>query len=170
MEDDLLSIFGDGDPARATEKYEYLFRYFCRYFEWRGCENPEDLAQTVFERGIERIRGGSTVWSAGIGGFLYGFARNIVQEQRKATRRILVDSVDRSVLVTPHMSSIELTVLIGQYLEQLDEEERTVLLDYVNGKRSQAGESPQALRIRIHRIREKLRTLAAIRTKSATAE
>ncbi|MFN7923529.1 MAG: hypothetical protein U0Q16_25740 [Bryobacteraceae bacterium] len=168
MDDDLLRILGDGDPAKAEERYEYLFRYFCRYFEWRGCDDPEDLAQTVFLRGIEKLRGGSTIWADGIGGFLYGFARKILQETRKARKPIPIEDLERMGRFPPRADSAELAVLIREYLAMLDRSDRQALLDYVNGRRSGPGESPQALRIKIFRIRKKL-NMSAKREKKAGA-
>ena len=158
-EDELLALFGDGHEE-AEKQYLQLFGAFRRFFEWRGCGDPEDLAQMVFERGIEKLRAGGQIWDVGIGGFLFGFAKKILQEDRKRRREVPFDSA--SVVEISRIGDAEKALLIKEYLNHLTIDERRALVDYVNGKRGGAdGESSEALRIRIFRIRRKLNALHA---------
>ena len=162
MDDEILRLLGDGDPEEAENRYRYLFAFFCRFFEWRGCRDPEGLTQTVFQRGIERLRSGSQVQESGIGGFLYGFAQNLLKEDRKAQKTIPWDGQESPGPVqVSRLNTGEHARLINQYLDCLTDDERTLLLGYIDGKRAAPGESAEALRIKIFRIRRKLESLEA---------
>ncbi len=156
MSDEYSRLLGKGDPAQAEEEYRHLFDFFCRFFEWRGCSDPEDLAQTVFERGLTRIRQGEKVGESGLGGYLYGIARFVLLEQRRVRPSIPLP-IERAGDPGPHhLRSVEMNVLIGQSLGRLPPDERELLLDYAAGERGLAGYSAEALRVHVHRLRRKV--------------
>ncbi len=159
--DAFATLLGEGDAAKADSRYRQLFRALSRYFEWRGCdEDPEDLAQTVFERILRKLREGGEVWGeAGLTGLAYGIARNVLRESRKRPRTESIDSVEENGSELATAQSAEVRARIRQYLGLLDPAERRELLDYVDGKPGRPGESAEARRIRVFRIRRKLRSL-----------
>jgi DNA-directed RNA polymerase specialized sigma24 family protein len=83
--DDFLRLF-DPDPVRASEKYNQLFRRLVRFFEWRRCNEPEDLAQDTIGRGLSKIF--SVDLHVEPAHYFFGIARLVVMEDRKrAVRR-----------------------------------------------------------------------------------
>jgi RNA polymerase sigma factor (sigma-70 family) len=82
--DDFLRLF-DPDPVRATEKYNQLFRRLVRFFEWRRCHEPEDLAQDTLRRGLGKIF--SVDLHVEPAHYFFGIARLVVMEDRKRVYR-----------------------------------------------------------------------------------
>lgn len=79
--DRLLRLL-DPDPAVAEQKYKDLFRRLMKFFQFRHCDSPEDLAQDtmvrVFERSADVI-----ISAADPAAFFQGFANNILHEARR---------------------------------------------------------------------------------------
>jgi RNA polymerase sigma factor (sigma-70 family) len=82
--DDFLRLF-DPNPVRATEKYNQLFRRLVRFFEWRRCHEPEDLAQDTIRRGLGKIF--SVDLHVEPAHYFFGIARLVVMEDRKRACR-----------------------------------------------------------------------------------
>lgn len=51
----------DADRAAAGVKYEALRARLIKFFEWRNCENSEELADTVFDRIQRKIAEGARI-------------------------------------------------------------------------------------------------------------
>ena len=58
----LLACLGS-DPEQAAQHYEQIRRKLIRLFEWRGCHNPEDLADETFNRVASQLRKGLQIRS-----------------------------------------------------------------------------------------------------------
>lgn len=73
--DKLLQIF-DSNRENAGIKYENLRLRLIKFFDWRNCENSEELADTVFDRIIKKIIEGEEIqninaYSATIAQFVF---------------------------------------------------------------------------------------------------
>jgi DNA-directed RNA polymerase specialized sigma24 family protein len=73
---DFLLALLDADRDRAGVKYQSLRLRLMKFFEWRNCENPEDLADVVFDRILQKISEGEqiqnvTAFSASIAQFVF---------------------------------------------------------------------------------------------------
>jgi len=82
---DYLRLF-DPDPVRAAAKYADLFRRLVKFFEWRQCRSPEDLAQETMSRALAKIPS-VTIVALDPAAYFFGFAKNLVREDRKGARR-----------------------------------------------------------------------------------
>ncbi len=58
--DIFLATLGQ-DRERAGEKYLALRERLERFFEWRNCENVEELTDIVFDRVVKKIVGGEKI-------------------------------------------------------------------------------------------------------------
>lgn len=66
----------DTDRERAGAKYEFLRARLIKFFEWRNCQTPEELTDTVFDRITKKIAAGEqiqnvTAYSATIAQFVF---------------------------------------------------------------------------------------------------
>lgn len=73
--DKLLAIW-DADREAAGVKYEALRARLIGFFEWRNCESPEELADTVFDRIVRKIADGEAIqnpnaYAAGVAQFVF---------------------------------------------------------------------------------------------------
>jgi len=83
--DQLLATL-DADREQAGAKYESLRVRLIRFFEWRNCETPEELTDTVFDRVIGKIAAGEQInninaYSATVAQFVFK------EDCRKHSRR-----------------------------------------------------------------------------------
>jgi DNA-directed RNA polymerase specialized sigma24 family protein len=51
----------DADREQAGVKYESLRQRLLKFFEWRNCEMPEELADIVFDRIVKKIAEGEEI-------------------------------------------------------------------------------------------------------------
>jgi RNA polymerase sigma factor (sigma-70 family) len=75
----------DPDPAKAEQKYGDLVRRLTKFFQFRHCESPEDLAQETVLRVLQKV--GRATISVEPAAFFQGFAKNLVHEARRAAAR-----------------------------------------------------------------------------------
>jgi RNA polymerase sigma factor (sigma-70 family) len=154
--DQELLLLLDPDPVQATSAYENLLRRLVKYFEWRKCESPVDLAHEVLIRAVRRIQEGVTIEKTPIQ-FLYGVARNVYRETRRPER------IDRRAVPPDDVpddhdrfDSVETGIWLRQVLKRLSSEERELLVRYHLSDRMQLqeelGVTAGALRVRIHRL------------------
>ena len=171
--DDYLRLF-DSDPNRATKKYAELWIRLVRFFEWRGCQSPEDLAQETLARGFKRISNGVNIYTADPVNFFFGVARNVVREDRKDVRNGLPVSLDGlPEMAALNVSQVEARICLDQCLSRLPSSERKLLLSFYTEDRELVGRklhlSANALRVRAHRARKKLEELIHAAMKKAPA-
>lgn len=162
MPGDAFMLLLDADPGRAAEKYSLLFDQLSRFFEWRGCSDPEELASETLARGYSKIvTEGATIFSAQPAGYFYGIARNVLKEDRRAGRRSpepLTDASSQSGW--RGLSPTEAHVCLSQCLDRLASDEAALFVGYYDGDRKalarEAGLSATALRVRVHRLKRRM--------------
>ncbi|MEJ7625129.1 MAG: hypothetical protein WKF34_14145 [Pyrinomonadaceae bacterium] len=157
----------DVDPGLAGKEYERLRIRLIRLFEWRGAETPEDLADETLNRTARKIEEGLKIES--ISNFVGGVARNVLREFYAGRERERKNNAD----LAHHMDDVPTDEVDGRVpcfrecLDDLAEEQSQLLIDYYNWTdmpkirhrqelAARAGETANALRIRVHRIRQEL--------------
>lgn len=164
-EDDLLAIF-DPDPRRASEKCSELFQRLVRYFEWNRALEPEDMAQETLRRGLERLQEGQKISTTDPASYFLGIAWNLVREGWK--RRKEDQLADREPPVPRssfrNLNHAEQAIFLEECLRELPKEDFGALMAYAAGSSEDWGRKhglqPGAVRLRIHRIRQRLESLA----------
>lgn len=163
----LCTIHPDRD--RAAVEYEILRLKITKLLEWRGCLAPEEFADRVFDRLAQRLEGGEKIER--IYGYCCGIARMLLLESQRhderqsdAYRQFLDYSQDPAAAPD---CAIPMHIF-ERCLDRLSETARRMVLDYYQFRRTakidtrkdladRLGVPMNALRLRVHRIRETLR-------------
>jgi RNA polymerase sigma factor (sigma-70 family) len=170
----------DSDRERAGGRYENLRRKLVKYFECRGCLAAEDYADETINRVARRMSEGKHIWTADPASYCYGVARNVLREYWISPDRELAALECLPPVAHPSSRTDDLfwseseKYMLDQQMDALDHcmnelpaESRELLIEYYKGERGERirnrkllarrlGIPPNALRIRVHRIREKL--------------
>ena len=157
------------DPDRdvAAGKYERIQRKLVKFFEYRGCTSPEELADATIDRVTRRLLEGEEIRAADPSAYFYGVARNVARESWSVEGTRPADQLpDRSETQEPVEAEDRFRCL-DQCLERLTPEARRLILEYYEGQGRHKIENRQrlatelqisqsALRLRAQRIREQL--------------
>lgn len=176
----LLNIL-DTDRERAGQKYELLRRKLLKFFEIRGCQTPDEAVDETFNVVAKRIVEGQVIVGDQPSRYFYGVARNLLREYWRRPGRLLQSLECMPLSSHPHEKLIEVCEnrLAAQNTERqlealehcllmLPEEGRQLIVQYyANDIRiaktmrvhlaKRLGIPANALRIRAHRIRMRLR-------------
>jgi RNA polymerase sigma factor (sigma-70 family) len=160
---EFLLLF-DPDPARAEEKLAALFGRLVKFFEWRNCVSPEDLAQETLARGLAKVSEGAEIYSADPVSYFFGIAKNIVREDRRPRRyesSVCLD--DLPGVASPEFNRVDAEIQLNQCLSRLPESDRELLVRFhTEDHQSVCAHlrlTANALRVRVHRARKKLEKL-----------
>lgn len=151
-------------PAERLEAVRRRLVSFFHFHGWKGGtrDTPDDLAHETIIRGRRRIGAGVELRTDPIL-YLLGIARNVALEDRRAALRSKLEPIepDDHVGGARDVERVENRLLIQELLSGLSPEDRAVFVTYVLGDRKQLvrklDTTSGALRVRIHRIRERLR-------------
>jgi RNA polymerase sigma factor (sigma-70 family) len=164
----------DDDQHQAAEKYLALRERLERFFEWRGCDHPEDLTDIVFDRLIKKIIEGEEIKNAEA--FAVTIAKYVLMENRRTvlkneeldenSRQISSDSEETDGDDEDEIKRLRLRCL-DECLAKLPEEKRKLMIGYfdtdektmIKTRKSLAeniGINLNSLRIRISRLKTKL--------------
>lgn len=164
----LLDLLSD-DRHEAGIRYERIRSGLLRYFDFKGCSDPAELADTTFNRVAVKLVAFNKEKTPNIESFIYGFARNIAQEGRRGAARtqpIDGNEVYESVDYQPEPRNVQ---CLQKCLNGLDPAEKRLILEYhsvPDGKEKSAARqkmfeqlniAPSAFYTKISRIRLKLR-------------
>jgi DNA-directed RNA polymerase specialized sigma24 family protein len=158
----------DPDVDRAGEKYERLRLTLMKFFDWRGSQFPEELADETINRVIRKIDEGQTVRD--IPTYCHGVARLVLLEKLKGpeSRRADFEGLPPNALVAPEpQERDERQDCFEGCLKELPVESRQLILQYygdekrnkINRRLTMAerlGIPLNALRSRAQRIRNRL--------------
>ncbi|MGJ5814530.1 RNA polymerase sigma factor [Paludibaculum fermentans] len=102
------------------------------YFAHHGTADPEDLAQDTLSRVIVWLQDGNRIEGKdGLAKLCYGFARNVLREQRPS-RPKQTDPIDSDIPERPNKSfglaSSETAILVRQVLGRLPGPDREIIL------------------------------------------
>jgi RNA polymerase sigma factor (sigma-70 family) len=170
----------DADRDRAGEKYETLRSQLVKFFECGGCSSPRALADETINRVARKILEGVDIVPGALYAYIRGVARNVYKEYLRNPDRRLV-SIE-NILPSEHLYEDPAEVdqraqdrtAFEQRLEclescvgKLPDEARELIMSYYEGDEGvkienhkriaeREGISLNNLRVRVHRIREKL--------------
>lgn len=162
-----LLVHLDNDPERAGERYESLRQGLLKFFAWRGCTCPEELADEVIDRVARKIAQGEEILN--IRGYVTGVARFVHRETVKAGERheAILRQMPRNADVENPMTEDDRLECIRACLRALPEESYKLVMAYyqddkkgrIESRRQMARQmdvSPDTLRMRLLRLRAKL--------------
>jgi len=160
---------------QAATKYEEVRRKLIKIFACRGCAEAEDLADETINRVIRKMQELIDSYVGDPALYFYGVARNVHLEYvRKSPPALPLPPPD-----PPQQKEQECDCL-ETCLAQLSAENRRLVLEYYKDDRrakidhrkemaDRLGIAPNALRIRMHRIRTNLQDCVTNCLKRAAA-
>jgi len=158
----------DKDRDRSALVYEQLRQRLEGLFQWWGATAAADLADETLDRMARKLEEGVVIAEGSIGAYARGVARMIFYESSRRPRPHGDDVPDVAAPIADESTApIE---CFDRCLEALSSEDRTLVLRYYDeGKakdvrRRLADElcvTLTALRIRVHRLRERLERCVA---------
>lgn len=166
----------------ADEQYKLLRQKLHSFFERRGCLSPEDLANETLDRVSRKLSKGEGVSAQNLARYCYGVASHILREHWRSSVQdaIYILPIAHNVPIFESQQQTEIETSANQEtdislhylqtcLEQLPPEDRLLILKYyeygsddqpITEKRlrlaQNLGIGISALRVRAHRIRERL--------------
>ena len=160
---DALLDWLDSDREQAALTYEKIRRGLIKIFTGRGCVDPEDLADETINRVTSKLKEIGKEFSGEPERYFYGVANYVYMEylRRKIPQALPPMPSDPG--------SIELEYnCLERCIERLTKEHRELLLRYHGADGSaetehrralaeELGIAPNALRIRVYRIRMSLK-------------
>ncbi|MEZ5428135.1 MAG: hypothetical protein R2747_17820 [Pyrinomonadaceae bacterium] len=162
----------DPDRERAAGRYIALRERVEKFFEWRDCEMPEELADTVFDRVAKKIGGGEKIENAEA--YCVSVAKFVLLENRREVLRR--EELDEDSLKTDREADRETSAAededkklkcLDQCLAGFSAEKRKLLIDYFDTDEEtmiparqrlskKLGINLNSLRIRVCRLKSKL--------------
>ncbi len=162
--DSLLARLG-ADRESAGLAYEHIRRRLIRLFEWRGAADPAALADETMSRVARRIAEGIEIRAEDPYAYVAGVAHFVFKE---VARRARHEREAAQALALPEPSPPDRRMAcLERCLDTLPAPGRDLLLDYYDGEgrprierrarlAASLGLDGNALRVRVHRLRENL--------------
>lgn len=172
--DEFLALL-DADRERAGAKYESLRVRLVKFFEWRNCATPEELADTVFDRITKKITAGEQIQHIGV--YAVTVAQFVFKEDYRRSRSHPLQSIEdnpraESFVVAngstrPGETSDLRSDCLDKCLAELSDDNRRLITSYydtdertmITARKRLAdasGISLNTLRIRVCRLKAKL--------------
>jgi len=174
------------DTATGARQYVEMRQKLVAFFEFRGCQAPEDLADETLDRTARAIIKPGFAFVGTPIAYLRGVARNVYLESRRKPRIISQETLPELTDAVPQRpsndSGIEpLYACLDQCLAQLPSDKRLLLLRYYQGEKSakvdrrsnmaqQEGIGLNTLRIQLFRLRKVVRQCVENCTKAKEME
>lgn len=175
---DKLLVLLDADRERAGAKYEALRARLIKFFEWRDCDAPEELADEVFDRVTKKIEAGESIRN--VEAYSVTVAQFVLKEDARSPAR-RSQSIEQNPPLenrlaagvadeTDETGEVQLACL-DKCLAELSSEHRRLITAYydtdertmIEARRRLAaaeGISPNSLRIRVCRLKARLEECA----------
>ncbi|HSU25642.1 MAG TPA: hypothetical protein VLI65_06650 [Pyrinomonadaceae bacterium] len=169
--DRLLGLLSP-DREEAGARYERMRAGLIRYFRFRGCDEPESLADETINRVASKASAFDSGRNVQLSTYFYGFASNILLEHRRRLKVVVPLESDHSTHeIAANVRSPEAdpgSECLGECLGTLVRADREMLLKYysrekhekIEVRRRLAAElqcSPEVLHTRVFRLRSSLR-------------
>ncbi|HEX7316957.1 MAG TPA: hypothetical protein VF297_23850 [Pyrinomonadaceae bacterium] len=175
--DKLLALLGE-DREQAGAKYESLRTRLIKFFEWRDCETPEELADEVFDRVMRKIEAGELIRN--VEAYAATVAQFVLKEDARSPSRRFQSIEDNPRLENqlatggadaPSETDEVRLACVDRCLAELSGEQRRLITAYydtdertmIEARRRLAaaeGVSPNSLRIRVCRLKARLEECA----------
>ena len=152
----------EGIPGWRDEDYKLTRRKLISFFRHRGCEDPEDLADEVLARVVQRLIEGVKL-TTDLAGFAYGIARHVLSEYRQSryTSALPDANLVRDNRAARDIQAVENQDLVERCLDCLSGEEIAFLERSQNEPAAklaqELGITSTAVRVRRHRIMARIR-------------
>jgi RNA polymerase sigma factor (sigma-70 family) len=177
---DALLAYLDADREQAGQKYELIRRRLVKFFECRGCAYPEEYADATIDRVAVKIAADVSIYTNDPSMYFYGVAWNMLKDYWRRSKK---QPISIEVLEEPAYGSDRLTSApdyetdqrteqqleyLDQCLQVLQPECRELIKQYyeappganIDNRKllaARLGIPLNALRVRVHRIRARLR-------------
>jgi DNA-directed RNA polymerase specialized sigma24 family protein len=169
----------DDDRDRAALRYEQLRSRLQALFGWWGTENTHELADRTLDRVAAKLQEGAVVPASSLPAYLRGAARLVYYESLREAEREENAQRQASIPGDADVQTEETLRALDACLETVPSADRELILDYysasggsnISARRSLAGRlamSATALRIRAHRLRQRLEECVRARLQAAT--
>jgi len=161
---DHLLAWLNPDREAAGRRYEEIRRRLVKFFICRGCSYPEDLADETINRVARKVPEVAPTYGGDPARYFCGVAHNVCLESRRKiaepepppkpdlsdeSEDAYYECLERCMGQLSHRNH----ELVLQYFQQ----EKRAKIDYRKKLAESMGMTPNALRIKIHRIIEVLR-------------
>ncbi len=161
------------DRDEAARRYQRIHLKLVRLFAWRGCSEPEDLADETLDRVARKLEGGVTIpmddpyrYISGVAYRLFLEKMRTSKRQQQLKREYQLHAERELAPLVEEVSSQRLTCL-RRCLGTLEKEDRQLVLSYHEGERGERisrrktmahdlGMSANALQVRVCRLRQRL--------------
>jgi hypothetical protein len=159
---DRLLTWLHSDRNMAGEKYEVIRRGLAQFFERRGCNEPDDLADKTIDRVIKKLPEIADQYTGEQVKYFYGVARYVYQEYLRRPQVVLsVIEPEDSIIqerkdrcrqkCLDKLSAEDRLLITGYYLKEKQEK-----IEYRRKLAIQYGLKSNALAVRAFRIRSSL--------------
>lgn len=171
MEKQFEALLARFHPDRkvAAEKYTLVHEKLIKYFQWNGCSDSDEYADEVLDVVGKHFAEGKKIETQNIVSYCLGIARNKLYEYYRKIKQ--QTPLPEEVPSLPEQDETESNVqeeLQLQCIDELKQSDRSMICQYYNEgtgfnveKRTQLAQtfnlSENALRIHVHRIRERLK-------------
>ena len=130
--DALLGLFS-ADRDEAGEKYEQIRRGLVRFFQFKGCQDPDTLADDTINRVALKAADFDPSKNIKPVSYVYGFASNVFLEHRRTANR--ETSLGETQFRSPENNKNDepddmKTGCLNECLEKLPFDDRTLIVDY----------------------------------------
>lgn len=156
----------DADRERAAEKYERIRTSLIVFFSYRGCVEVEALADKTIDRVIKKVPEIAASYTGNPTHYFVGVANKVYHEYVRTvqtTHRALNEVQSRVGKEDERLVELEQQCL-EKCLAELSPYLRDVIMEYYSAERlekvrhrlrlaEEKGLSPNALRLRMHRVR-----------------
>jgi DNA-directed RNA polymerase specialized sigma24 family protein len=167
--DALLDLLSP-NREEAGQKYVQIRSGLVRFFDFRGCIDADSLADEAINRGAIKLQNFDASKDVQLSSYFYGFALNILKEDRRRTGRELsvVGRMNATINVPDNDQEQARETCLEMCLDELPREESALVLEYYSLDRIAKVElrrkicdrldcRPSALYTRISRIRSSLK-------------
>ncbi len=168
--DALLGLFS-ANREEAGEKYEQVRRGLVRFFQFKGCSDPQSLTDETINRVAAKLGAYDPSKCSGPVSYFYGFASNILKEYRRnISRESALDEKQFIVspLVPDEVENEPEMIKLRRCIEELEGNEKALVLEYYGRERQERIDtrrricdrlncSAAALYTRISRIKNSIR-------------
>lgn len=162
----------DQNQEQAAEKYVSLRSRLEKFFEWRDCENTEELTDIVFDRVMQKITEGEKIENAEA--FCVSVAKFVLLENRRKVLRDkeLDDNARESSFDVNNSSEIDELrdkqfKCLDECLAKFPDDKRKLIIEYFDTDEKtliptrqrlaeKVGINLNSLRIRVSRLKTKL--------------
>lgn len=161
------------EPETAALMYETVRADLIRVFLWRGCSDPEGMADETIIRVTRKVGEMAASYTGSPTSYFFGVAKNLLHEYDRKREINLSPQAEQFILPTPISeedddSSERVYECFEACLKRLEARERKLVVRYYEGQgktkiegrkklADKLGIDLNALRVRTRRIRARLR-------------